>query len=151
MAIQKPLTLIDGKKTVLPSGDLLEGPFVIPFQHIKNNTLISTPSTEYVLLTGAQFVNPPAGTYLLNVNVYVTLSNGNSNFTMGIFIGGVLLADTNRQLFRGGNQFGSNTRILYSIKTPITVNGSQNVEIRWFRSAGTATKRNMDLTLLRVG
>lgn len=150
MATQKALTLIDGKKTVLPSGDLLEGPFLIPYQHIKNNTPISTTSAAYVLLTGAQFITPVAGTYLLTVNVYVTLSNSSTNFTMALFVGGSLLVDTDRQIFRGGNQF-NNVRNLYTITTPITVNGAQNVEVRWFRSAGTATKRNMDLTLLRVG
>lgn len=150
MAVQKPLTLIDGKKSILPSGDLLEGPFVIPFQHIRNNTPIATTSGAYVLLTGAQFINPVAGTYLLTVSFYVSLDNQNTSFTAAIFVGGVIVADTDRQLFRGGNQF-NNARILYTITTPVVVNGAQNVEVRWFRSAGTATKQSMDLTLLRVG
>lgn len=149
MATRKPLTLIGGKKTVLPSSDLLEGPFVIPFQHIRNNTPIATISADYVLLTGAQFINPVAGSYLLTVNFYTLLSNANTNFTAAVFVGGVIVTDTARQLFRGGNQFGS-TRIQYSISLPVVVNGAQNVEIRWLRSAGTATKQNMDLTLLRV-
>lgn len=150
MAIQKPLTLIDGKKNVLPSGDLLEGPFVIPFLHIRNNVPIATTSASYVLLTGSRFIAPNAGTYILSATVYVLLSNQNTSFTMGVFVGGTLLADTDRQLFRGGNQF-NNARICYTITVPVTVNGSQDVELRWFRSGGTATKENMGLTLLRVG
>lgn len=150
MAIQKPLTLIDGKKSRLPSSDLLEGPFVIPFEHIRNNTPITTTSAAYVFLTGSRFTNPPAGTYLLSATVYVLLSNQRTSFTMGVFVGGVLLVDTDRQLFVDGNQT-TDIRITYSITVPVTVNGSQNVELRWLRSAGTATKQNMDLTLLRVG
>jgi len=147
--IKRPLVLSDGKKSVLPGGDILEGPFILPYYHIIDSTSTATTSATDVLLVGAQFVNPIAGVYMATANVYFTLSNQNTNATLSLYVGGVLVPNSDRTLFRGGNQF-NDIRNLYSINTPVTVNGAQNVEIRWRRSAGTATKLFIDFTLMRV-
>jgi hypothetical protein len=148
--IQKPIVLNNGKKEVLQGGDILEGPFIIPYFHIIDSTIVTTTSATDVLLVGAQFVSPPAGQYMATVNLFTSLGNQNTNLTISLYVGGVLVPDSSRVLSRGGNQFPAGFRLLYTLNTPINVDGSQNVEIRWRRSAGTATKHEIDFTIMRV-
>jgi len=109
---------------------------------------ITTTSTSAVLMTGMQFTNVPAGTYLVNFGT--SLSHSTTGIiTTSIYANNALVANS-ELIFQRGNQSVIAQHGYSNFK--ITLATTQNVEIRWRTSTGTATANtNRYMTLLKVG
>jgi hypothetical protein len=145
----------DGEEFLLPTEiDLAEAIALVglsvPHLHFESVAAVSTTSgTDVLIAAGASFT-PPAGTYLVWHSVSTILDTNNSSFFSSIYLGGVKVTSSEREARRGGGQFSDVPRYTTAL-SKITVNGSQVVQIRWRRTAGTATTRSIHLGLLRVG
>lgn len=101
----------------------------------------TTTSATDVLMTGMQLVNPPAGVYFVEFSGSFDHSNQSVPITFSIYVGGSQLAHTVRTCTTRTNAIGANSCTQTgATNAKVTVNGSQNIEIRWNRgSAGTGT------------
>lgn len=111
-----------------------------------STTTATTTSGTDVVLTGLTHTTPPAGDYMALGFVNCDNSNAGRTITFSMYIGGVQVAESISTITVGTAVDSS-----YNLCLPITVNGSQDVEIRWRRSANTASAYSRSLTLLRVG
>lgn len=100
------------------------------------NSTITTTSSSYVIATGMT-LTPAAGTYLVFFGGTVGVSSNNARVFTAIHIAGVLQSGSEREFRRGGGQT-SNTQTPFLCLAKVTVNGSQQIEGRWYRSSGTA-------------
>ncbi len=111
-------------------------------------TEITSTSATDVLLTGMT-ITPIAGTYKVYVITTSNNSGNNTNF-FSIYKGGVQVANTEKPVARISNTFAL-VRLGYEMICEVTVNGSEAIEIRWRRNAGTASCYSRELSILRVG
>ncbi|MFA5366449.1 MAG: hypothetical protein WC333_00800 [Dehalococcoidia bacterium] len=124
------------------------GGAIITTYHTGVTGNITTTSTTAVLMTGMQFTNVPAGTYLVSFGT--SLSHGTSSVatTTSIYVGGNLVSNSELTFMRGTQAVTANHG--YS-NFRITLATAQNVEIRWRTASGTATANtNRYMTLLKV-
>ncbi len=110
----------------------------------------STASNTYGLMDSMQLVNPPSGEYLA---VFSTSGDGPANADLldfAIFVGGSILAHTERTYEAEPSIKDSEQCIL--IAAQVSPNGSQNVEVHWKngRAAATINAHERTLTLLKV-
>jgi len=105
----------------------------------------TTTSATDVLMAGMSSI-PAAGTYLVWFSGDLSQSNNGATVTTSLYVNGVLLAESQRTWQRPG----SSAQGSFACNCKITVDGTQVVEGRWRRSAGTATNTNRQLVLLRV-
>lgn len=123
--------------------------------HVHNTVLISysnssttgtTNSTTSVTLLTIPL--PNAGTYVVNASIVATHGSNNGALVGALYVGGVLVTGTNATLTKPGN---TNSHLPYIITTKITVDGTNNVELRWNTNTGTLTNRIASISLIRVG
>jgi hypothetical protein len=112
--------------------------------NIKANNELQTTSPNYILIPGMT-VTPEAGTYIV---IAYTASRNSSNGAINRFS----LYSANVEVTGTSDNIQvSNNRIhAWSASCEVTLNGSQAVEIRWNRSAGTASVFGRYLTLIKV-
>ena len=111
---------------------------------------ITTTSTTDVLMTGMQFTNVPAGTYLLSQGTTLRHNQSNQTIYTNIYVGGTAVTNSELRWNRGGSQGDIATNHGYS-NFLITLATTATVDIRWRTTAGTATSYdNRYLTLLKV-
>lgn len=121
------------------------------------NTAISTTnmalaSTTDVLVTGMT-ITPPAGIYKVDFNSSINMSTANATYGCAVYVGGTIVSETDRAMQVGQISFGTFTPGTLAITTGgiVTVNGSQAIEIRARRSAGTTTIQKRTMVITRVG
>lgn len=121
------------------------------------NTVISTTnmaltSTTDVLVTGMT-ITPPAGIYNVQFNSSINMGTANATYGVAVYVGGTINNASNRALQVGTNSIGTFTPGTLALTTGVivTVNGSQAIEIRARRSAGTTTIQNRTMVITRVG
>ena len=117
-----------------------------------STTLISTTSTAYVIVTG-MFVVPESGTYLVFGRSTVSATSNSRFISLSIYRNGSLVSDSETQVYiRNGSGFFSNTDILnIGTDAVVTVNGSEQVDLRWKTSGGTVQAQGYSLILIKVG
>lgn len=114
----------------------------------------TTTSGSDVLMDSMTLTPNIAGDYSVNFSTTLSSNNTGADIFVSIYVGGVLVADSVRtaspQFSSGG--FGGSPSLNFPISTngEVTVNGSQAIEIRWRRSAGTASALQRTLTIRRV-
>jgi hypothetical protein len=111
---------------------------------VSGTTTITTTSATDVLMTGMT-LTPPAGTYL----VWFTgdyISSSATTMVADIWVGGaVVLASERPSVASAATQ-----KYCFAAQATVTVNGSQAIEGRWRRTAGTMTNTRRTLSYLRV-
>lgn len=113
-----------------------------------SNVNTTTTSLTPVVLNSMQIVTPILGNYLAMASAHFRLSVADSTVTVGLYVGGVLVPNSEGVLLRGGNQ--ADIVLTYIILVSISANGTQNVEVRWHVSAGTGTSTVRSIYLLKV-
>lgn len=110
----------------------------------------TTTSATYVLLTGMT-LTPAAGTYLVMFSTSVDHNTDNADVFVNIYVGGAIVAHTERQATPQNTAFGAATQSIgLATQTIATVNGSQAIEARWRTTAATATAHERTLTIVRL-
>jgi hypothetical protein len=124
------------------------GGAVVTTLHTNATGNITTTSTTAVLMTGMQFTNVPAGTYLVSFGTSLSHSTSTVAITTSIYVGGALVPNSELIFMRGTQAVTANHG--YS-NFRITLATAQDVEIRWRTASGTATANtNRYMTLLKV-
>ncbi len=114
--------------------------------NVTGTSIITTTSTTDVVLTG-QTLTPGAGNWLATFSCNTSNTNGNTNTNFSIYVNGVQVAVTERQVRIVGNAIAQ----FVSITTLLTgVTGGQAVDVRWRVSANTGTVTNRELVLVRA-
>lgn len=118
-----------------------------PFsQEVSSTAGMSINSTTDVLIT-RMTITPPAGTYRVTFDAAVTATTNNSTLGFAVYAGGTINTSSNKSF-----QFSPANAIKYIGTTgTVTVNGSQSIEIRGRRSAGTTTVNVRTMQITRVG
>lgn len=116
------------------------------------NTSITTTSTSAIgamtVVATNMTITPPAGTYLVFYSSTVADSTNNATVSVELYAGDTVVANSVRTVaISPANSFHAVGITGY----PVTVNGSQAVEIRWRVSAGTGSMAARNLTLLKIG
>lgn len=106
----------------------------------------STTSGTYALMSGMTFT-PPAGTYLVSFNTVLQESNNGEMIYVAIYVGGAIVTASQRMIQQSR---WNNSSIPIATSAVVTVNGSQAIEVRWYRSGGTATALERVLSAVRV-
>lgn len=115
-------------------------------QEVSSTSGMSIASTTDVLITGMT-ITPPAGTYRVHFDAAVSATTNNSTLGFAVYAGGTINTDSNKSF-----QFSPANAIQYIGTTgTVTVDGTQAIEIRGRRSAGTTTVRVRTMHILRVG
>jgi hypothetical protein len=109
---------------------------------------MSIASTTNVLITGMT-ITPPAGTYRVHFDAAVTATNANSTLGFAIYAGGTINTNSNKS-FTYSNA-GTPGSPYFGTTGTVTVDGTQAIEIRGRRSAGTTTVQVRTMHILRVG
>lgn len=111
----------------------------------------TTTSTSDVLLAGLTSV-PPAGDYEVSFHSSFEASPNNGSVWASIYVGGTKIAASEIQKTRGGGPTSGTINPVCISNYPVTVNGSQAIEIRWRVSGGTGTSSpSRALFIRRVG
>lgn len=120
---------------------------------VSANASITTTSATDILMTGMT-ITPAAGTYLVLFSCSLSGANDDANITSSIYSDGTLKAGSERQVVAnvsGGLTNPATTTMSVTAFAVTTVNGSQAIEGRWRRSAGTATATYRHLKVIRIG
>lgn len=124
------------------------------YQEVTSAAGMSLTSTTDVLVTGMT-MTPAAGVYRVTFDSTLnnTTTNNAQTWGVGVYVGGVQNANSDRSYISQTNSFGTATPGSSALVTSatVTVNGSQAIEIRARRSAGTVTINNRNMTIIRVG
>lgn len=109
----------------------------------------TTGSGTDVLMTGMT-ITPVSGTYLVVFSCFVNSSTDGAEITASIYVGGSRVTYTERDSTPRG-VFGAGTDAsVIATNCIASVNGSQAIEIRWRRTAGTATVNNRTMNLIKL-
>lgn len=104
------------------------------------------------ILMNSMTLTPIAGNYLINFSSSFDHSNQVTIIRVSIFVGGVQVTHTVRDVENTPNAVGAQSlTIPLSTHCISTVNGSQAIEVRWGTAAGTATAHQRTLTAVRIG
>lgn len=117
-----------------------------------NNTITTTSATD-TLMTGMT-ITPAAGVYLVLFSCSLRGANDDASITSSIYSNGTLEAGSERRVVAnvsGGFSNPATTTMSVTSFAVVTVNGSQAIEGRWRRSAGTATATYRHLKVIRIG
>lgn len=136
----------------------LENPFSTIYSDIVSSTgTITTNQTSDTLMTGMTFATPPpAGKYAVDSLTVITASTTTGAIVRtSIYCGGVQSGINSQAIpgFASGAGLGAGTsRVPENSpnKTICTVNGSQNIELRWRTTGGTATSVGRILLIQRL-
>lgn len=120
------------------------------YQEVTSTSGMSINSTTDVLIT-TMTITPPAGIYRVHFEAAVTVGTAGSTLGFGIYVGGSQVASADRPFSVLGGVAPGGGINWYGTTQTVTVNGSQAIEIRGRRSAGTTTVGNRAMNILRVG
>lgn len=117
-------------------------------------TADTTTTSSSDVLMNAMTITPAAGTYLVWFSTSLESNSTNSVVRINIYSGGSIVSASERwavpQFSAGGLGGSPSIPIPIATQATVTVNGSQAIEGRWRRSAGTATAHQRTLTILKV-
>lgn len=117
---------------------------------VSSSANFTTTSATDVLVT-TMTVTPIAGTYFVAFDCTQTNSAGGNTNTLSVYSGGVLVTDSQRTVGTPTNFAGVIQAVPGTTTATVTVDGTQAVEVRCRRSAGTATIQNRAMTVIRIG
>lgn len=116
---------------------LLNGGGGLTFFNKNLTGTVTTTSTSDALLNGMFFTNPASGDYLASFYTTVRRNQKDGEVFASLYVGGVKQTESEAKFQTGKGGSARDTEgNLAIVDFPITVNGSQDVEIRWRRSGG---------------
>lgn len=128
---------------------------IINDEAIETATTTTTSGTD--VLMNSMTLTPVAGTYMVWFSSTFQSSSSNANIFFSIYVGGVQKADSERsvqpRVDASGGLGGNNNLTINlngSTNGKVTVNGAQAIEIRWRRSAGTASALQRTLNIIKL-
>ena len=110
---------------------------------------LTTTATADTLMTGMQFTDILAGTYLLNFGTSLSHGSNSASIFISVYVNGTQVSGSEREWRRGGGP-GDIAATTDLAGFPIILTTTSTVEIRWRTSTGTATSTNRHINLLRV-
>lgn len=118
-----------------------------PFSQEVNSTAgMSINSTTDVLIT-TMTVTPAAGIYRVTFTSNVSIGNNTSTCGFAIYAGGTINSNSQQDYVASA----ANARVSAVVSGTVTVDGTQAIEIRGKRSAGTTTVNTRTLHIQKVG
>ena len=106
-------------------------------------------SPDFVLVPGMT-LTPTAGTYLVVFSSTIYGSSNNTLYNYTIYVDGVQIVHSERR-YRRGNGVTTGIYVPASTNAIVTVNGSQDIEIRFRAPSGTVTMYERTLNIIKVG
>jgi hypothetical protein len=119
-------------------------------QEVNSTSGMSINSTTDVLIT-SMTITPTAGTYRVVFDATVTVGNAGSTLGFAIYAGGTINSNSNKTFTVLGGVAPGGGQNWYGTTGTVTVDGTQAIEIRGRRSAGTTTVGTRTLHIMRVG
>jgi len=119
-----------------------------------NSTAGTTTTSGSDVLINSMTITPAAGTYAVFFNTTLSSNNTGATITVSLYSGGSQVTgtevDCSPQFASGG--LGGTVSIDFPIFTHCitTVNGSQAIEARWRRSAGTASASTRIMSIIKL-
>lgn len=107
---------------------------------------MSINSTTDVLIT-TMTITPAAGTYRVTFDCAATATTNNSTLGFAVYAGGTINTNSNKTF----QVDPANTIYFFGTSGTVTVDGTQAIEIRGRRSAGTTTVNNRNMYIERIG
>jgi len=123
-------------------------------QEVNATSSTTTTSATDVLINGMTITPSIPGTYLVMFSTTLQQNTNNATVTVSLYGNGSQITGSERSAipqFQGGVTPSLNINAPIMVQALVTVNGSQAIEARWRRSAGTATALARALTITRVG
>jgi hypothetical protein len=118
---------------------------ILSYNITSSTTFTTTSSTDAVITDF--IVTPVAGRYAIWFNARMQSSSASATNNWRIYKGGVGIPDSDR-----GARFGSaSTDFPCSTQTVLSVNGSQEIDVRVRRTGGTLSVFDRTTTLIRLG
>lgn len=111
---------------------------------------MSIGSTTDVLIT-SMTITPPAGVYRVIFDATVSVGTAGSSLGFAVYAGGTINTNSNKSFDVLGGVAPGGGDNWYGTSAVVTVDGSQAIEIRGRRSAGTTTVNQRNLFILKVG
>jgi hypothetical protein len=125
-----------GNVAISPTGlaSWVLGDLAIPRYEIEfTDAIAGFSSTTDVVMSGPMTItNPDAGTYLVSFSFSAAASTNNNSLIISIYVGGVQNAASERES-------ANNKPVIAATQAIISVNGSQDIDIRWRVSANAAS------------
>jgi hypothetical protein len=138
---------VDAKGRIIAasSGGGGGGPTV--FYDQRSNANSTTNSTVDVALLTISL--PQAGTYIVNASITATAAASNGQLIGSVYVGATQVINTESAITKPGN---TSTPLTYPITLSVTVNGAENVSLRWRSNAAgnTLTSRIASISLIKV-
>lgn len=113
-----------------------------------STTTTSTTSATYVVIN-AMSITPAEGTYLVTFSASGGTSANSATANFAIFVDGSIVQHTERSMIHGAFIFGSVRNVMHT-QTITTVNGSQSIDVRYTRNAGTFQVFERNLILVKL-
>lgn len=148
-------TITAGTNIAVTNGDGVSGnPTIatnISFQEFHATGSTTTTSATMNVL-GSMTFTPAAGTYLFLFNAVFNSNQAGADITYAYYIGGAQSANSVRIVspFDGGALSVGDASCSVSLSEVYTMNGTNVFEVRWARSAGTATCLARTLLAIRL-
>lgn len=124
------------------------------YNEVSSTADMSLASTTDVAVT-SMTLTPPAGVYKVTYNSTLTnnTSNNGQTWGVGVYVDTTQQANSDRPFTSPTASFGNITpgQSQFDTIATVTVNGSQAINIRARRSAGTVTINKRTLNIVRVG
>ncbi len=116
---------------------------------ITATTDTSTTSSSYTLIN-SMTTTPASGTYLVSFSSSGNSTNTGADANYALFNDGTIIQHTERNLNYGGGSHASGFDSALHTQAITTVNGSQAIEVKYKRSAGTFAVHERSLILLKL-
>lgn len=109
----------------------------IYYENVKAAGNVSTTSTSDVLLNGMS-ITPPSGTYLISFQTSITISGNDGQAYVSVYTGNFKQSESELKFRVGSGGVRDIEAPMTISEFPVTVNGSQSIQIRWRRSNGNS-------------
>lgn len=133
------------------SGDLVSGLTVLTTGQITASAPLST--TTPTQLTSMTLTTPAAGTYLVDFDGTAQTGTGGNSITVYVYLNTTATGEARTVQFPTATLIDSGYPYHLGIRMPVTVNGSQSINIYWSTTASAAqqsTFLNRRLTAIRT-
>lgn len=126
------------------------GPATLTPLEVSATNTVSIGATGYVLMPNMIHTNPPAGNYIVSFSASGREAASNNNDEQyAIFVGGSIVQHTERDMNFDNNAGARDIRKSMHTQCLASVNGSQNIEVRWNNSGGTFEAFERSLLIMR--
>lgn len=127
---------------VSSTGTLVSCPAPLTTGQITSTITLST--TTATLATGMTITTPAAGSYLCSFDTYVQTGTGGNSITVSMFLNTSATGDARTVQFPTATLIDSGYPFYIGmVDVPVTVNGSQSIQVFWSTTASAAQQSSM--------